>query len=106
MSPARGIGRGAPTGSDLLVSLTIEQDPDDVLVARLVVDEPDGLLVELELTGDELALLLAGETVAVPGRVSGVEPPPEAEPPEAEPPPVDEPAVAAEEAAEEEAEPG
>jgi hypothetical protein len=32
------------------------------------VDEPDGLLVEVELTSDQLALLLTGQIVAAPGR--------------------------------------
>jgi hypothetical protein len=76
--------RGPPAGHDLRISLTVEQDHDGVLVARLVVDEPDGLRVEVELTGDELALLLAGETLEVPGQVS--EPVLEPEPPP-EPPP-------------------
>jgi hypothetical protein len=72
--------RGSPTRCDLQVSLTVDQEPAGVVVARLVVDEPDGLLVEVELTGDELALLFAGETVAVPGQVSGIELPPVDEP--------------------------
>ncbi|WP_142105116.1 hypothetical protein [Pseudonocardia cypriaca] len=72
--------RGSPTTCDLQVSLTVDQEPAGVAVARLVVDEPDGLLVEVDLTGDELALLLAGETIAVPGRVSGIEQPPVDEP--------------------------
>lgn len=67
------MGRGSPTSCDLHISLTVEQVPTGVVVARLVADEPEGLLVEVELTGDELALLLAGETVAVPGRVSGLD---------------------------------
>jgi hypothetical protein len=67
------MGRGAPTSCDLHVSLTVEQDPGGTVVARLVADEPDGLLVEIEFSGDELALLLAGETVAVPGQVSGLD---------------------------------
>jgi hypothetical protein len=70
----RSMPRGSPTRCDLQVSLTVDQEPAGVVVARLVVDEPDGLLVEVELTGDELALLVAGETVAVPGQVSGIEP--------------------------------
>jgi hypothetical protein len=69
------MSRGSPTSCDLQVSLTVDQGPSGVVVARLVVDEPDGLLVEVELTGDELALLLAGETIAVPGQVSGHEEP-------------------------------
>jgi hypothetical protein len=68
------MSRGSPTSRDLQVSLTVEQDTAGVVVARLVVDEPDGLLVEIDLSGDELALLLAGETVFVPGQVSGLEP--------------------------------
>jgi hypothetical protein len=67
------MGRGSPTSCDLQVSLTVEQDPAGTVVARLVVDEPDGLLVEVEFTGDELALLLAGEAIAVPAQVSGIE---------------------------------
>jgi hypothetical protein len=67
------MGRGTPTSCDLQVSLTVEQDPGGPVVARLVADEPDGLLVEIEFSGDELALLLAGETVAVPGQVSGLD---------------------------------
>jgi hypothetical protein len=71
------------------LSLTVEQDTAGVVVARLVADEPDGLLVEVELTGDELALLLAGESIAVPAQVSGLEPEPAdervAEPDVAEP---------------------
>lgn len=66
------MGRGAPTSCDLQVSLTVEQDRGGAVVARLVADEPDGILVEVEFSGDELALLLAGETVAVPGQVSGL----------------------------------
>ena len=68
------MSRGSPTSCDLQLSLTVEQDAAGVVVARLVADEPDGLLVEIELTADELALLLAGETLAVPARVSGLEP--------------------------------
>jgi hypothetical protein len=74
------MSRGSPTSCDLQVSLTVDQEPAGVVVARLVVDEPDGLLVEVELTGDELALLLAGETIAVSGQVSGLEQPPADEP--------------------------
>jgi hypothetical protein len=69
------MGRGSPTSCDLQVSLTVEQDPAGTVVARLVVDEPDGLLVEVEFTGDELALLLAGEAIAVRAQVSGIEQP-------------------------------
>jgi hypothetical protein len=65
--------RGPPTSRDLWVALTFEQDPAGAFVARLAVEEPDGWLVELELTGDELACLLAGETLTVSGEVSGVE---------------------------------
>jgi hypothetical protein len=68
------MSRGSPTSCDLQLSLTVEQDTAGVVVARLVADEPDGLLVEVELTGDELALLLAGESIAVPAQVSGLEP--------------------------------
>jgi hypothetical protein len=75
------MGRGSPISCDLQVSLTVEQDPAGAVTARLVADEPDGLLVEVEFTGDELALLLAGETIAVPGHVSGPEQPPPEEPP-------------------------
>ena len=76
----RPMPRGSPTSCDLQVSLTVDQEPAGVVVARLVLDEPDRLLVEVELTGDELALLLAGETIAVPGQVSGFEQPPVDEP--------------------------
>ena len=72
----RPMSRGSPTSCDLQVSLTVDQEPAGGVVARLVVDEPDGLLVEVELTGDELALLLAGETIAVLGQVSAPEQPP------------------------------
>src|SRR5690606_7263081 len=82
MSPARGMGRGSPIACELQVSLTVEQDPAGTVSARLVADQPDGLLVEVEFTGDELALLLAGETIAVPAQVSGLAPP---EPPPPEP---------------------
>ena len=75
------MGRGSPISCDLQVSLTVEQDPTGAVTARLVADDPDGLLVEVEFTGDELALLLAGETIAVPGQVSGLEQPPPEEPP-------------------------
>jgi hypothetical protein len=78
------MSRGSPTSCDLQLSLTVEQDAAGVVVARLVADEPDGLLVEIELTADELALLLAGETLAVPARVSGLEPAPDEEEPEEE----------------------
>jgi hypothetical protein len=67
------MGRGSPTSRDLCVSLTFEQDRAAMLVARLAVEEPDGWLVEIDLTGDELARLLAGETVTVAGEVSGIE---------------------------------
>jgi hypothetical protein len=67
------MGRGSPTSRDLWVSFTFEQDPAGALVARLAVAEPDRWLVELELTGDALARLLAGETLAVSGEVSDVE---------------------------------
>lgn len=70
------MSRGSPTSCDLQLSLTVEQEAAGGVVVRLVADEPDGLLVEVELTGDELALLLAGETLAVPARVSGLEPAP------------------------------
>jgi hypothetical protein len=81
MSPTRDIRRGPPTSRDLQVSLHIEHHaPPGHLVARLIVDEPDGLLVEIELTSDELALLLTGQTVAVPGQVSDLEHPPDDEP--------------------------
>jgi hypothetical protein len=73
MSPTRDSGRGSPTSRDLCVSLTFEQDRAAMLVARLAVEEPDGWLVEIDLTGDELARLLAGETVTVAGEVSGIE---------------------------------
>jgi hypothetical protein len=74
------MGRGAPISCDLQVSLTVEQDPAGTVTARLVADEQDGLLIEVEFTGDELALLLAGETIAVPALVSGPEQPDSGEP--------------------------
>lgn len=64
-----------PSTRDLRVSLTLEQDQAGVLAVRLAVDTPEGRLVEAELTGDELALLLAGDTVVVPGEVGGAEQP-------------------------------
>jgi hypothetical protein len=67
------MGRGSPISCDLQVSLTVEQDPTGTVTARLVADEQDGLLIEIEFTADELALLLAGETIAVPALVSGLE---------------------------------
>jgi hypothetical protein len=87
--------RGLPTSRDLWVSLTFEQDPAGALVARLAVEEPDGWLVELDLTGAELARLLAGETLTVSGEVSGFEQPHEEEP--AAEPEVVEPEIAPEE---------
>jgi hypothetical protein len=66
------MGRGAPISCDLQISLTVEQDPAGTVTARLVADERDGLLIEVEFTADELALLLAGETIAVPALVSGL----------------------------------
>jgi hypothetical protein len=97
------MGRGAPTSCDLQVSLTVEQDRGGTVVARLVADEPDGLLVEVEFSGDELALLLAGETVAVQGQVSGLGQHLHADEPATEPdavePGVVEPGVAPEERA-------
>jgi hypothetical protein len=90
------MGRGAPISCDLQISLTVEQDPAGTVTARLVADERDGLLIEVEFTADELALLLAGETIAVPALVSGlVQPDPEeldAEEPDTEEP-VPEPGV-------------
>lgn len=64
-----------PSTRDLRVSLTLEQDQAGVLAVRLAVDAPEGRVVEAELTGDELALLLAGDTVVVPGEVGGTEHP-------------------------------
>lgn len=75
-----------PSTRGLRVSLTLEQDQAGVLAARLSVDAPEGRVVEVELTGDELALLLAGDTVVVPGEVGGTEQPveePDEEPEEA-----------------------
>jgi hypothetical protein len=92
------MGRGAPTSCDLQVSLTVEQDRGGTVVARLVADEPDGILVEVEFSGDELALLLAGETVAVQGQVSGLGQHLHADEPATEPDAV-EPGVAPEERA-------
>ncbi|TWF76179.1 hypothetical protein FHX44_112067 [Pseudonocardia hierapolitana] len=96
------MGRGSPISCDLQVSLTVEQDPEGTVTARLVADEQDGLLVEVEFTGDELALLLAGETIAVPALVSGPEQPdteqpdteqPDTEQPDTEQPDTDEPVI-------------
>jgi hypothetical protein len=58
---------------ELHVSLTFEQRALGELVARLAVYEPDGRLVEVELTGDQLARLLAGDVVSTPGQVAAVE---------------------------------
>jgi hypothetical protein len=78
MSPP---GRGAPTSRDLWVSLSFEQDPAGALVARLAVEEPDRWLVEVGLSGDALARLIAGdESLAVSGEVSVVEYVPAEEP--------------------------
>jgi hypothetical protein len=79
----------------LWVSLAFEVAPPArpaPLLARLEVDLPDGsALVAVELIGDEVARLLAGETLALPGYVSPSalvhEQPPEPEQPE-EPEPV------------------
>jgi hypothetical protein len=65
------------------------------MLARLEVDLPDGsALVAVELIGDEVARLLAGETLALPGYVSPAvlvhEQPAEPEQPE-EPEPVEPP---------------
>jgi hypothetical protein len=67
------MGSGSSTSRDLRVWLTFEQDPAGVFVARLAVEEPDRWLVEVELSGDALARLFAGESLAVSGKVSGVE---------------------------------
>jgi hypothetical protein len=57
----------------LLVSIAFEIAPPAgpaAVVARLAVDLPDGrALVAVELLGDEVAWLLAGETLALPGYV-------------------------------------
>jgi hypothetical protein len=84
------MGRGAPISCDLQISLTVEQDPAGTVTARLVADERDGLLIEIEFTADELALLLAGETIAVPALVSGLVQP-EPEEPDTEEPGTEEP---------------
>ena len=58
----------------LLVSLAFEIAPSALpatVMARLAVELPDGrALVAVELLGDEVARLLAGETLALPGYVS------------------------------------
>jgi hypothetical protein len=55
---------------ELWLSLTFEQQPSGALLARLAVDESADRLVEVELPGELLARLLAGETVLVQGRVT------------------------------------
>src|SRR5687768_14832669 len=75
MSPARDMSRGLPTSRDLQVWLTFEQDGAGVLVERLAVEQPDGWLVELDLAGDDLPRLLAGQTLTVAGEVSVIERP-------------------------------
>jgi len=59
---------------ELRVSLAVEGAPPArpvAVLARLAVELPDGsALVAVELTGDEVARLLAGETLAVPGYVA------------------------------------
>jgi hypothetical protein len=58
----------------LWVSLAFEVAPPAqpaAVLARLEVDLPDGsALVAVDLTGDEVARLLAGETLALPGYVA------------------------------------
>ncbi|OLT09349.1 hypothetical protein BJF78_30795 [Pseudonocardia sp. CNS-139] len=51
------------------VSLTFEQNPGGVLVARLVVDGTVGPLVEVEIPGEDIGRLLVGETVAASARI-------------------------------------
>lgn len=65
MSPPRDIDPASPTSRDVWLSLTFERSPAADLMARLTVDEPEGRLVDVELDGNELARLLAGETVTV-----------------------------------------
>lgn len=85
-----------PNVDGLRVSLAFEVAPPArpaAELARLTVDLPDGsALVAVELIGDEVARLLAGETLALPGYVSPTalvhEHPPEPEQPE-EPVPVE-----------------
>jgi hypothetical protein len=80
MSPTRDIGPGSPTDRNLRASLTFQSDPAGTLVAHLAVREPDEWRVELVMTGDQLARLLAGETVVVSGEVHGVQRPHDEEP--------------------------
>jgi hypothetical protein len=67
------VDRGASVDG-LLVSLAFEIAPPALpaaVMARLAVDLPNGrVLVAVELLGDEVARLLAGETLALPGYVS------------------------------------
>ena len=69
MSPPRDIDPGSPTSRDVWLSLTFERGLTADLMARLTVDEPEGRLVDVELDGDELVRLLAGETVTVAAKV-------------------------------------
>jgi hypothetical protein len=79
-----------PNVDELRVSLAFEVAPPAhpaPELARLTVDLPDGsALVAVELIGDEVARLLAGETLVLPGYVSPAalvhEQPPEPEQPE------------------------
>jgi hypothetical protein len=82
----------------LRVSLAVEGAPPArpaAVLARLAVELPDGsALVAVELTGDEVARLLAGETLAVPGYVApaalvNVQPAEPVEPEPVEPEPGD-----------------
>jgi hypothetical protein len=68
MSPPRDIAPESPISRDVWLSLTFERGPVANLMACLTVDEPEGRLIDVELDGDELARLLAGETVTVASR--------------------------------------
>jgi hypothetical protein len=75
MSPAPDAGGWR----EMWLSLTFEQQPTGALLARLAVDESADRLVEVELPGELLARLLAGETLPVRGRAAerlGKEPEP------------------------------
>jgi hypothetical protein len=64
----RNIAPESPISRDVWLSLTFERGPVANLMACLTVDEPEGRLIDVELDGDELARLLAGETVTVASR--------------------------------------
>jgi hypothetical protein len=62
-------GRSRVADQPRRVALTyVRAGPVANLMACLTVDEPEGRLIDVELDGDELARLLAGETVTVASR--------------------------------------